>query len=183
MGEIAAERGVSPAEAMIDIAVENKLKVFFRQPIANENQDDALELMKHPYSNVTFSDSGAHVSQIMDSSLQTHLLSHWVREKEAFTLEQAVRCITYDTATNWGFHDRGLLREGMTADITVFDPETVEPQMPLVVNDLPSGAKRLKQYADGIYATVVGGQIVLKDNEHTGALPGRLLRGPLYGNR
>ena len=68
----------------------------------------------------------------------------------------------------------------MTADITVFDPETVEPQMPLVVNDLPSGAKRLKQYASGIYATVVGGQIVLKDNEHTGALPGRLLRGPLY---
>ena len=183
IGEIASERGVSPAEAMIDIAVENKLKVFFRQPIANENQDDALELMKHPYSNVTFSDSGAHVSQIMDSSLQTHLLSHWVREKEAFTLEQAVRCITYDTATNWGFHDRGLLREGMTADITVFDPETVEPQMPLVVNDLPSGAKRLKQYASGIYATVVGGQIVLKDNEHTGALPGRLLRGPLYGNR
>ena len=183
IGEIASERGVSPAEAMIDIAVENKLKVFFRQPIANENQDDALELMKHPYSNVTFSDSGAHVSQIMDSSLQTHLLSHWVREKEAFTLEQAVRCITYDTATNWGFHDRGLLREGMTADITVFDPETVEPQMPLVVNDLPSGAKRLKQYANGIYATVVGGQIVLKDNEHTGALPGRLLRGPLYGNR
>ena len=183
IGEIASERGVSPAEAMIDIAVENKLKVFFRQPIANENQDDALELMKHPYSNVTFSDSGAHVSQIMDSSLQTHLLSHWVREKEAFTLEQAVRCITYDTATNWGFHDRGLLREGMTADITVFDPETVEPKMPLVVNDLPSGAKRLKQYASGIYATVVGGQIVLKDNEHTGALPGRLLRGPLYGNR
>ena len=183
VAEIANERGVSPGKAMLDIAVEGQLKVFFRQPIANENQDDALELMKHPYSNVTFSDSGAHVSQIMDSSLQTHLLSHWVREKGAFTLEQAVRCITYDTATNWGFHDRGLLREGMTADITVFDPETVEPQMPLVVRDLPSGAKRLKQYANGICATVVGGQIVLKGNEHTGALPGRLLRGPLYGNQ
>ena len=183
ISEISAECGMSPAETMLDIAVKNQLKVFFRQPIANENQDDALELMKHPYSNVTFSDSGAHVSQIMDSSLQTHLLSHWVREKEALSLEQAVRFITYDTATNWGFHDRGLIREGMTADINIFDPENIEPQMPLVVNDLPSGAKRLKQYADGILATVIAGKIVLKDKEHTGALPGKLLRGPLYSQR
>lgn len=183
ISEISAECGMSPAETMLDIAVKNQLKVFFRQPIANENQDDALELMKHPYSNVTFSDSGAHVSQIMDSSLQTHLLSHWVREKEALSLEQAVRFITYDTATNWGFHDRGLIREGMTADINVFDPEKIEPQMPLVVNDLPSGAKRLKQYADGILATVIAGKIVLKDKEHTGELPGKLLRGPLYSQR
>jgi N-acyl-D-aspartate/D-glutamate deacylase len=176
MQDIASERGVSPAAAMLDLAVENDLKLFFRQPLANENQDDALALMKHPHSNVTFSDSGAHVSQIMDSSLQTHLLSHWVREREAFTLEEAVRLITFDTATNWGFHDRGLLREGMTADITVFNPDTVEPRMPEVVNDLPSGAKRLKQYADGMLATVVAGQVVLKDNQHTGALPGKLLR-------
>ena len=183
ISEISAECGKSPAETMLDIAVKNQLKVFFRQPIANENQDDALELMKHPYSNVTFSDSGAHVSQIMDSSLQTHLLSHWVREKEALSLEQAVRFITYDTATNWGFHDRGLIREGMTADINIFDPENIEPQMPLVVNDLPSGAKRLKQYADGILATVIAGKIVLKDKEHTGELPGKLLRGPLYSQR
>ena len=77
--------------------------------------------MKHPRSVVTFSDSGAHVSQIMDSSLQTHLLSHWVREKQAFTLEEAVKLITCDTATQFGFHDRGLLREGMAADIVVFD--------------------------------------------------------------
>jgi N-acyl-D-aspartate/D-glutamate deacylase len=74
--------------------MENNLHKFFRQPLANENMDDALALMRHPDSCVTFSDSGAHVSQIMDSSLQTHLLSHWVRQEEAFTLEQAVRMIT-----------------------------------------------------------------------------------------
>ena len=176
---IATERGVTPAEAMIEVALEHDLKVFFRQPFANENQDDALELMKHPCSNVTFSDSGAHVSQIMDSSLQTHLLSHWVREEGAFTLEEAVRMITYDTATSWGFHDRGLLREGMIADITIFDPDSIEPRMPEVVNDLPSGAKRLKQYAQGMLATIVAGEVVLKENQHTGALPGQLLRGPL----
>ena len=179
MAELAKTRGVSPAEAMIDIALENNLKTFFRQPLANENMDDALSLMRHPDSCVTFSDSGAHVSQIMDSSLQTHLLSHWVRQEEAFTLEEAVRMITYDTATRWGFHDRGLLREGMTADIVVMDPATVGAEMPTVVNDLPGGAKRLKQYSTGIKATVVGGQTVLKDNEHTGALPGKLIRGPL----
>ena len=179
IAEVAAERGVPPAEAMLDLALEHDFALFFRQPIANENQDDALALMKHPYSSVTFSDSGAHVSQIMDSSLQTHLLSHWVRDEQAFTLEQAVRMITYDTATNWGFHDRGLLREGMTADIVVFDPERIAPRMPQVVNDLPAGAQRLKQYADGMLATIVAGQVVLENNQPTGALPGKLLRGPL----
>jgi len=179
LADIARQRGVAPAEAMIDIAMENGLKKFFRQPLANENMDDALALMRHPDSCVTFSDSGAHVSQIMDSSLQTHLLSHWVRQEEAFTLEQAIRMITYDTATRWGFHDRGLLREGMAADIVVLDPAKVGAEMPTVVNDLPGGAKRLKQYSTGIKATIVGGETVLKDNGHTGALPGRLLRGPL----
>jgi N-acyl-D-aspartate/D-glutamate deacylase len=176
VAEIAQERGVEPLEAMIDLALEHDLKLFFRQPLANEDQDDALALMKNPNTCVTFSDSGAHVSQIMDSSLQTHLLSHWVREKQAFTLEEAVRMITYDTSTRWGFHDRGLLREGLAADIVVFDPDRVGPRMPEVVNDLPAGARRLKQYADGMKATVVNGAVVLRDNEHTGALPGRFLR-------
>ena len=179
VADIAKERGVAPAEAMIDLAMAHDLKLFFRQPLANENQDDALALMKDPHTVVTFSDSGAHVSQIMDSSLQTHLLSHWVRQEQAFTLEDAVRLITYDTATRWGFHDRGLLREGLVADIVVFDPDGITPRMPEVADDLPSGARRLKQYADGIKATVVAGQTVLKDNAHTGALPGRVLRGPL----
>ncbi len=179
LADIAAERGVDPVEAMIDIALEHDLKAFFRQPISNEDEEAALAIMKHPRSCVTFSDSGAHVSQIMDSSLQTHLLSHWVRDREEFTLEQAVRMITYDTATNWGFHDRGLLREGMAADMVVLDPDKVAPRMPTVEYDLPSGARRLKQMADGIAATIINGQVVLRNNEHTGALPGQLLRGPL----
>ena len=87
--------------------------------------------------------------------------------------------ITYDTATNWGFHDRGLLREGMAADMVVLDPDKVAPRMPTVEYDLPSGARRLKQMADGIAATIINGQVVLRSNEHTGALPGQLLRGPL----
>jgi N-acyl-D-aspartate/D-glutamate deacylase len=161
---------------MIDMAVEKDMKMFFRAPIANENQDHVLEMMKHPRSVVTFSDSGAHVSQIMDSSLQSHLLSYWVHEKEAISLEEAVRQITYNTATLWGLHDRGLLREGMAADVVVFDPDTIGPRMPEVVHDLPSGATRLKQTANGILNTIVNGEILLTNNEHSGATPGRLLR-------
>lgn len=179
MAEVAAERGIDPVELMIDLGLEHDFKIFFRQPIANELEDQALALMKEPRSVVTFSDSGAHVTQIMDSSLQTHIFDYWVREKRAFTLEEAVRLVTFDTATNWGLYDRGLLREGFCADIVVFDPDTIGPRMPEVVTDLPAGAKRLKQTANGILATVVNGQVLLKNNEHTGAVPGQLLRGPL----
>ncbi|MCZ6656246.1 MAG: amidohydrolase family protein [Gammaproteobacteria bacterium] len=176
MADLAQQKGVHPVELMIDLALEHDFDIFFRQPLANENQDHVLEMIKHPRSVVTFSDSGAHVSQIMDSSLQTHLLSYWVREKEALTLEEAIRQITYNTATLWGLHDRGLLRTGMAADLVVFDPNTVGARLPEVVYDLPAGARRLKQTADGIKNTVVNGEILLSANEHDGALPGRLLR-------
>ncbi|MFI4998332.1 MAG: amidohydrolase family protein [Reyranellales bacterium] len=176
MAELARQKNTHPVELMIDMALERDMKFFMVQPIANENQTEALELMKHPRSVVTFSDSGAHVSQIMDASLQTHLLSHWVRDKQAFTLEEAVKMITCDTATQFGFHDRGLLREGMAADIVVFDPDTVGPRMPEVVCDLPAGARRLKQKCDGMAATIVNGQVLLRDNEPTGNLPGKLIR-------
>ena len=112
----------------------------------------------------------------MDSSLQSHLLSYWVREKEALSLEEGVRQITYNPATMWGLHDRGLIREGMAADMVVFDPNTIGPNMPEVMHDLPSGAMRLKQTARGIKNTVVNGEILLTENEHSGAAPGKLLR-------
>jgi N-acyl-D-amino-acid deacylase len=179
VAEVARERGQHPAETMIDLALEKDLELFFRQPLANEDQDYALELMRHPRTVTTFSDSGAHVSQLMDSSLQTHLLSHWVRAKQAFTLEQAVRMITFVPATLWGFSDRGLIREGMAADLVVFDPATIGAEMPEVVDDLPAGARRLVQRARGVAATVVNGEVLLRDGKHTGALPGQLLRGPL----
>ena len=176
---IARARNCDPVEAMIDLGLETDFNVFFLQPIANEDQDIALDLMRLPRAVVTFSDSGAHVSQLMDSSLQTHLLAHWVRERQAFTLEEAVRMLTLVPATQWGFADRGLIREGMAADFVVFDPNTIAAEMPEVVHDLPAGAKRLTQRCRGIAATVVNGQVLLRDGKHTGALPGRLLRGPL----
>jgi N-acyl-D-aspartate/D-glutamate deacylase len=179
VAEVARERKQHPAETMIELALDKDLDLFFLMPVANEDQDIALEIMRHPRTVTTFSDSGAHVSQLMDSSLQTHLLYHWVRTKQAFTLEQAVRMLTLVPATLWGFHDRGLIREGMAADLCVFDPDTIMAEMPEVVDDLPSGARRLVQRTRGISATVVNGEILLRDGKHTGALPGQLLRGPL----
>jgi N-acyl-D-aspartate/D-glutamate deacylase len=179
VAEIARERNCDPVLAMIDLGLETDFNVFFLQPIANEDQDIALDLMRLPRAVVTFSDSGAHVSQLMDSSLQTHLLAYWVRERQAFTLEQAVRMLTLVPATQWGFADRGLVREGMAADFVVFDPDTIAAEMPEVAHDLPAGAKRLTQRCRGIAATVVNGQVLLRDGKHTGALPGQLLRGPL----
>jgi N-acyl-D-amino-acid deacylase len=177
MADLARERGVSGAEAMIDIALETNGNAFFRQPLANEDQDHVLTMMKHPRSVVTFSDSGAHVAQIMDSSLQTHLLSHWVRDKQAFTLEEAVRLITHDTATAWGLYDRGLVREGLNADLVIFDPATIAQNMPELVNDLPAGAQRLKQTATGISTSIVNGEVLLENNVPTGNLPGRWCGG------
>jgi N-acyl-D-aspartate/D-glutamate deacylase len=178
VAEMAAERGTDPVETMIDLGLETGFDQFFVQTILNRNPDNVLAAMKHPRTVMTFSDSGAHVSQIMDSSLATHLLAYWVRDRQAFSLEEAVRMLTLAPATAWGFADRGLLREGMVADLNVFDPERVAPQIPTVERDLPAGAKRLKQMSTGFLATVVGGDVLLRAGEHTGALPGRLLRGP-----
>jgi N-acyl-D-amino-acid deacylase len=139
--------------------------------------EDLKAVMKHPRTVMTFSDSGAHVSQIVDCSIQTHLLAHWVRDRQDFTLEEAVRMLTLVPAMAWEFADRGLVREGLVADLNVFDPDRVGPAMPTLEHDLPGGARRLIQRATGFRATVVGGQVVLRDGEHTGALPGALLRG------
>jgi N-acyl-D-aspartate/D-glutamate deacylase len=179
VAELARERKQNPAEVMIDLALAKDLDLFFLQQIANEDQEAALEIMRHPRTVTTFSDSGAHVSQLMDSSLQTHLLSHWVREKQAFTLEDAVRMLSLVPASLWGFADRGLIRQAMAADLVVFDPDIIAPEMPEVVNDLPAGARRLIQRTRGIAATVVNGEVLFRDGKHTGALPGQLLRGPL----
>ncbi len=182
VAEIARQQGKEPIDVVIDMALDKHLRQFFMQPLFNEDWDVVLFMMRHPRTAITFSDSGAHVSQIMDSSLHTHMLSYWVRQMGEFTLEQAVRKMTYDVASFWGLHDRGLVRQGKTADLVIFDPDTVAPQMPTLEHDLPGGAPRLKQKADGILATIVAGQTLLRNNEHTGALPGTVLRGPLAQN-
>lgn len=180
VSEVARQRGVSPAEAMIDLALETDFEQLFIQPsLYPQDEQVLLEAMRHPRTVMTFSDSGAHLSQIADASIHTYLLGHWVRDRGEFTLEEAVRMITFAPAVAWGFTDRGLVREGMAADLNVFDPATVGPAVPVVVEDLPGGCKRLSQRAHGFAATIVNGQITIRDGEPTGRLPGRLLRNRL----
>jgi N-acyl-D-amino-acid deacylase len=179
IADLASERNESPMEVFIDVALEHDLDIFFIQAAANQDQDVVLELMRHPFAIPTFSDSGAHVTQIMDSSLQSHMLGHWVRNQGAFTLEEAVHRMTQVPASAWGFDDRGVLAVGKAADINIFDAETVAPNLPELRHDLPSGAPRLRQTATGFKATIVNGGVLMEDGEPTGLTPGRLLRGPL----
>jgi N-acyl-D-aspartate/D-glutamate deacylase len=179
IAEVARQRKQDPVETVIELSLEHDFDQFFEQPLSQPNYDGLIEILRHPRTVATFSDSGAHVGQICDASLQTYLLSYWVREKQALTLEQAVRKTTFDPATAWGLWDRGLLRVGFAADIRVFDPEHIAPAMPEIAHDFPGGAKRLVQKAEGVVCTIVNGEVLIENGKHTGALPGRVLRGPL----
>ncbi|MBV1917296.1 MAG: amidohydrolase family protein [Sphingomonadaceae bacterium] len=176
VGEIAAERGLHPADIIIDLAIESKLDVIFMQPLTHASEDDIVAMMRHPNNAMTFSDSGAHVSQISDSSIQSYLIAHYYRQQQRLTLPECVEMITSRPARFWGFADRGVLREGNVADINIFDPETFGPKMPTVVHDLPKGARRLSQKSEGMMATIVAGETLIENGEHTGALPGKLIR-------
>ena len=176
VAQLAAERGVDPVDAMIDLALEHDFELFFLQYFAERDDDAVLAMLRNPNTAMTFSDAGAHVSQIIDSSIQSYLLAYWVRERQALTLEEAVQMMTSRSARIWGLDDRGFLREGYAADVTIFDPDTVGPVMPELVHDLPGGARRLALRGEGYHAVVVNGELLIRDGEATEARPGRLLR-------
>jgi N-acyl-D-amino-acid deacylase len=178
VGELSRRHNKHPVEVIIDLALDNADRMFV-QPIVNEQPTDVLNLLKHPRTLATFSDSGAHVCQEMGSSLQTHLLSYWVRNKQQFTLEEAVRMLTFDNASAWELPDRGLIRTGYAADLVVFDEAGVKPQLPTVEQDLPGGARRLVQKADGIAATIVNGVVAIENGQATGDHGGQVLKGRL----
>ena len=177
LAEMAAERGAShPLEVLFDLAIETDMHALFMQYLTRASDEEAVKVMRHPSSVMTFSDSGAHVSQIADSSIQTHLLAYFVREKQLLSLPEAIHMVTGRAAHHWGFAGRGRLAEGYVADVNIIDPAKVGPQMPVVVHDLPTGARRLSQRANGIKATIVAGKVLIENGVHTGVLPGQLLR-------
>jgi N-acyl-D-amino-acid deacylase len=178
VAELARRGNRHPVEVMIDLMLENDNRVFV-QPIVNERPEDVLNLLRHPRTLATFSDSGAHVCQEMGSSLQTHLLHYWVRQKQQFTLEEAVRMLSFDNASAWELPDRGLLRPGYAADLVVFDESRIKPLLPTVEQDLPGGARRLVQKAEGIAATIVNGKVTVEDGKATGEAAGVVLKGRL----
>jgi N-acyl-D-amino-acid deacylase len=137
-------------------------------------------MMEDPISVQGLGDSGAHVGLVCDASVNTFMLSHWVRGRtrgRRLPLEYAVHRLTADPAALYGLDDRGVLRPGMRADVNVIDLDALRLHRPEQVHDLPGGAGRLIQRAGGYVATYVAGTRTIADDERTGELPGRLVRG------
>jgi N-acyl-D-aspartate/D-glutamate deacylase len=174
VAEVAAERGVTASvELMFDLALEDQLAMRFTAPIFNTDEARMARLVADPRNLIALSDGGAHVDQLCDAGYATWLLGHWVREKQALTLERAVQRLTSEPANLFGIADRGRLAVGMKADIAVFDPERVgSAPRGVMRNDLPGGRRRLVMPADGVEFTVVNGEVAFERGIHTGTFSG-----------
>lgn len=181
LGEVAQERGVSAMELAIDLSLETGLETRFRMAAANTDEEMVGKLLSHPATMLGLSDAGAHASQLCDAGASTYLLGHWVREKGALSIEEAVRRLTTQPAEIFGITDRGRLEAGLAADIVIFDPDTVGCDRVRRVHDFPGGADRLVADAFGIRAVIVNGVVLRENNENrltpSDSLPGLVLRG------
>jgi N-acyl-D-amino-acid deacylase len=179
----AARQGVTPGELAYDLLLENDGRGLLLVAIANYGSgslDPIYSLITDPNSVIGLGDGGAHYGMICDSSYPTFVLQHWTREREGqrLSLEQAVQSLTSDPANTVGLLDRGVLSVGRKADINLIDYDRVRLAKPRVLYDLPAGGRRITQTASGYDAMIVSGQVVSRGGEPTGALPGRLVRGP-----
>ena len=168
--------GEHSAETWLRVMLESNGEAVFHRPFFNLNLDAVESLMARDWVVPGLGDAGAHVSQIMDSGWPSFLLSHWVRDEGRVGLAEAIRRMTSAAARVLDLKDRGTLAVGNKADINILDVDRVEERQPTVVRDFPHGKSRLIQRASGYKATLVNGQVILRDDEHTGSRPGRVLR-------
>jgi N-acyl-D-aspartate/D-glutamate deacylase len=174
VADIAQEQGKDPTDAFLDLALGEDLATSF-QRFTGANPAVKGSIIVHPSVLPGLSDGGAHVTRRCDSHFATYMLAYWVREKQMMTLEEAVRKLTFLSASAFGLHDRGLIREGLAADLVVFDPDTVSPGDLDYVSDFPAGAERLRRLPKGVDMTIVNGEVLIEDGEHTGAYPGQVV--------
>ena len=142
-----------------------------------EEQREAIE---HPLSVFGLSNGGAHCGVLVDASVPTYMLSYFTRDRSRgpkMSLEFVVHKLTQDSATVYGMTDRGVIKPGYKADFNVIDYDSLQLHKPFMAYDLPASGKRLVQKADGYKMTIKAGEVTYLDGEHTGALPGKLLRG------
>ena len=180
LGEIAETQGKRVIDAFLDLVVEERLETRFLQAENNIDDEALTKILTHPNAVIGLGDGGAHVQFHGGYGYLTKLLGEWVREKRVMTLEQAVRRLTFDSASTFGLYDRGLLRPGMAADTVIFDPATVKCGKEEVVHDFPAGGWRIKETSEGVSHTIVNGQVLLENKRHTGALPGKVLRNSYW---
>lgn len=174
--------GLSLQEYAYDRLLQDDGRRMFYLPAANYTEGNlsaVREMLGHPDTVMALADGGAHYGLICDSSFPTYFLQRWARdaaEHERIELPKAIAELTSKTAATVGLTDRGLLAPGMKADINVIDFDRLQLRVPEIVYDLPAGGKRMLQKVDGIVATIVNGRITYRNGEHTGELPGRLVR-------
>ncbi len=179
---IAAREGRPAEEVLYDVMLRHdgrELLMFALLGYSNGSLDDMREMILHPNAVLGLSDGGAHCGVICDASIPTFMLSHWARDRDRgakLPLELVVSKLTRQTANLYGFGDRGVVAPGYKADLNVIDFDGLALKLPELVFDLPGGARRLIQRADGYAATLVAGQTTFRDGEDTGARPGRLVR-------
>jgi len=171
IAEIAAARGHDPLDVMLDLAVAEDLRTTFVAQLLNSDEAAVGKMLNHPHSIVSLSDAGAHLTFFSDAGFGLHLLGHWVRERGAMRLPEAVRRLTSQSALLFGMPRRGLLREGYAADLLLFDPATVGRGPKRRVHDLPGGAPRLTTDALGVHGVWVNGAQVADGNGLLGNAP------------
>jgi N-acyl-D-amino-acid deacylase len=174
--QIAEKENKHVIDAMLDLSVADELRTEWAGPIANGNIEGYRELMNSPYMMPGVSDGGAHVKFITPAIYPTEVLSWLVRETGVLTLEEAHFRLSGLMAWAAGFKDRGTLREGMAADIVIYDPNTVQSRPSEIAYDLPANEWRRVQKADGYKHILVNGTETFQDGNCTGATPGKLLR-------
>ena len=179
-----AAREHREAEAVLyDLMLRHDGRELLFFPILNYagcTAEPLREMILHPRSVLGLGDGGAHCGIVCDASMTTFMLTHWVRDRRRgprIPLETAVRALTRDPAALYGLDDRGAIRPGLRADLNLIDLDRLQLRLPEMVFDLPTGARRLVQRADGYVATLVAGQVVMREGAPTGRLPGRLVRG------
>jgi N-acyl-D-amino-acid deacylase len=176
LSAIAVERGVSPAAAFIELILESDGALVANMPFLNQDLQAVETMLDDPLVTLGLADAGAHVGQIMDASQPTFFLTYWIRERERWSIEEAIRRLTTDTAQLFGIRNRGRLVVGAFADVNVIDFEGLRLPQPEYVHDLPNGAGRYIQGSSGYDYTLVNGYVFMEHGEHTGALAGRMLR-------
>ncbi len=176
VAEMAEAQGKEVIDGFLDLVLDEDLGTGLQNRQSGGDDGVMGKLIASPYTLIGLSDAGAHVVFEAGYGYSTLVLGRWVREEGALSLEEAVRKLSFMQASLYGMHDRGLLRPGFAADVVIFDPATVGAEEPDEVNDLPGGLTRLRQKATGVDYTIVNGEVLLEEGEHTGAYPGRVVR-------
>lgn len=177
VAEVAEEQGKHPIDCLLDLSVEEELKTeFAMQGFINNDEEALATILKHPQCLIGASDGGAHTKFLTLGRYPTHFLTHWVRDKQLMTLEEAHWRLSAMLGWAIGIRDRGWLREGMPADIVVYNLEELAVRPLETVRDLPDGDWRRVQKADGYHYLIVNGDVTFEHGECTGVLPGRMLR-------